>query len=128
MTTQAFFLPIETRPKNFPPLTEMEGKFWHTGIIHDNKVYECFNFGKYSISDFDEVKKQNLINQEAIFLTVDIIDLNKLNSEIISGTSCAEYVARVVNLSKNTGAIKEYWPEQVYDFIINQNRLFQKQN
>jgi len=112
-----FFLPIETRPKEFPPLLKMIGKFWHTGIIYNNKVYECFNFGRNSISDFDEETKNKLENQKAVFVNSKI-NLEKLNLEINSGTDCSEYVARVVELSKTIGSIKNFWPEEVYKKII----------
>ncbi len=112
-----FFLPIETRPKEFPPLLKMVGKFWHTGVIYNNKVYECFNFGRNSISDFDEEVKKKLENQKAVFINSKI-DLEKLNSEINSGTGCSEYVARVVGLSKTAGPLKNLWPEEVYKKII----------
>lgn len=112
-----FFLPIETRPKEFPPLLKMVGKFWHTGIIYDNKVYECFNFGRNSISNFDEETKNKLENQKAVFVNSKI-NLEKLNLEINSETDCSEYVARVIGLSKTTGSIKNFWPEEVYKKII----------
>lgn len=117
MIDQVFFLPIETRPANLPPLIKMEGKFWHTGIIHNGKVYECFNYGRNSISEFDEKRKKETKDQKAIFVDIGV-DKDKLLSEINSGTDCAEYVARVVGLSGNTGDKKEYWPEEVYNFII----------
>lgn len=117
MIDQVFFLPIETRPKSLPPLQKMVGKFWHTGIIHEGKVYECFNHGRNSVSEFDEKRKQELNDQKAVFLDIGV-NKDKLLSEINSGTDCAEYVARVVELSTNTGDKKEYWPEEVYNFII----------
>ena len=112
-----FFLPIETRPKEFPPLLKMVGKFWHTGIIYNGKVYECFNFSKNSISDFNDEFKNKLENQKAVFVDTKI-NLEKLNSEINSGTDCSEYVARVVGLSKNIGPVKVFWPEEVYNYIV----------
>ena len=118
MTAKAFFLPIETRPKSLPPLQKMVGKFWHTGIIHEGKVYECFNFGRNSVSEFDEKKKEDLAEMKAVFVDIDANE-KKLKSEISSGTDCSEYVARVVGMSQNTGDKKEFWPEQVYNFIIN---------
>lgn len=116
MSDQAFFLPVETRSKGLPPLTEMVGKYWHAGIIHDGRVYECFNHGRYSISGLDEAKVNSLKEQKAII--VDIIgDVGKIEGEITSGTSCSEYVARVVGLSSNSGAVKQYWPEEALKFI-----------
>ena len=119
--SQAFFLPIETRPENLPPLIKMEGRFWHTGIIHEDKVYECFNHGRNSISEFDEKRKQELKDQRAVFVDV-VADKEKLLSEINSGTDCSEYVARVVGLSANTGDKKEFWPEQVYDYLLDKKQ------
>lgn len=118
MSDQAFFLPIETRPKNLSPLQKMVGKFWHAGIIHNGKVYECFNFGRNSVSEFDEKRKQELNDQKAVFVDIGV-NKDKLLSEINSGTDCSEYVARVIGLSENNGNKKEYWPEEVYNFIIN---------
>ncbi|MFA6797535.1 MAG: DUF192 domain-containing protein [Candidatus Paceibacterota bacterium] len=112
-----FFLPIETRPKEFPPLLKMVGRFWHTGIIYNNKVYECFNFGRNSISDFDEEVNKKLENQKVVFINSKI-NLEKLDSEISSGTDCSEYVARVVGLSKTAGPVKNFWPEEVYKKIV----------
>lgn len=118
-----FFLPIETRPKDFPPLLKMVGKFWHTGIIYNGKVYECFNFGKNSISDFNEEFKNKLENQKAVFVDVKI-NLEKLNSEINSGTDCSEYAARVIGLSENIGPVKIFWPEEVYSYILKTKKIF----
>jgi len=118
-----FFLPIETRSKEFPPLLKMVGKFWHTGIIYNGKVYECFNFGKNSISDFNKEFKNKLENQKAVFIDTKI-NLEKLNSEIISGTDCSEYVARVIGLSKNIGSVKIFWPEEVYNYILKIKKIF----
>jgi uncharacterized membrane protein (UPF0127 family) len=112
-----FFLPIETRPKEFPQLLKMVGKFWHTGIIYQGKVYECFNFGRNSISDFDEETRKKFEEQKAVFINAKI-NLEKLNSEINSGTDCSEYVARVVGLSKNVGNIKIFWPEEFYKYLL----------
>ena len=122
MTAKAFFLPIETRPKSLPPLQKMVGKFWHTGIIHEGKVYECFNFGRNSVSEFDEKKKEDLAEMKAVFVDIDANE-KKLKPEISSGTDCSEYVARVVGMSQNTGDKKEFWPEQVYDFLVDKKQL-----
>ena len=117
MHDKAFFLPLESRPKNYPPLRKMVGKFWHAGIIHDGKVYECFNYGRKSISDFDEEKKTKLKTMQAVFINVTL-KKDKIDSELNSGIDCSEYVARAVGLSKNSGSKKEYWPEQVYNYIL----------
>jgi len=112
-----FFLPIETRPKDYPPLEKMVGRFWHVGIIHKDKIYECFNYGRKSITNFDVSKEKTLVGMKAIFIDI-IVDESKLNSEIDSGTDCGEYVARVIGLSTNTGSKKQYWPEEVYDYAV----------
>jgi uncharacterized membrane protein (UPF0127 family) len=120
---QIFFLPLETRSKDFPPLLKMVGKFWHTGIIYNGKVYECFNLGRNSVLDFNEEFKNKLENQKAVFINSKI-NLEKLNSEINSGTDCSEYVARVIGLSKNIGPVKIFWPEEVYDYILKTKKIF----
>lgn len=116
MKDQAFFLPLKTRPKELPPLQKMVGRFWHTGIIHNGKVYECFNHERNSITGLKE-RQEDLTKQKAVFVDIDIPEESKIISEIKSGTDCSEYVARVIGMSSNTGAKKEYWPEEVYDFI-----------
>ncbi len=99
----------------------MAGRFWHTGLIHNGKVYECFNFGRKSVRNFDETRKRELIDQKAVFVNM-VPDIDKIHSEINSGTDCSEYVARVVGMSSNTGNKKEYWPEEVYNFILLRNQ------
>jgi len=114
----AFFLPLETRPKDYPALEKMVGKFWHTGIIYENRIFECFNHDRKSIDDFSDSKKKTLADMQAVFVNI-IVNTDKLNSEINSGTDCSEYVARVVGLSANTGSKKQYWPEEVYNYILD---------
>lgn len=122
MSAKAFFLPLETRPQNYPPIPDLVGKFWHAGIIHDGKVYECFNHGRNSISDYNDERNKELEKAGAIFVEI-IPDEGKIDSEITSGTSCSEYVARVVGMSSNTGPKKEFWPEEVLQFILKNNPL-----
>ena len=124
MHDQAFFLPLESRPKNYPPLQKMVGKFWHAGIIHDGKVYECFNYGRNSVSEFDETIKTKLKTTKAVFIKIKL-KKDKIDTELNSGTDCSEYVARAVGLSKNKGTKKEYWPEQVYSYILKHKKLKQ---
>ncbi len=116
MTSQIFFLPLEDRPKDYPPLTNFKGSFWHTGIVSNNKVYECFSQGKYKVSDLNRLKDQEF--KKAVFLDNIDIDDQKLESEIKSGTDCAEYVARCTGLSKLKGKDKgELYPEDVYRLL-----------
>lgn len=120
MKAKIFFLPIETRPESLPPLKEMKGKFWHTGVIVDGKVYECFNHGRHAIGDYDDRKAKELEDMRAVLVETEI-DQDKLKSEIGSGTSCGGYVARVVGLSEETGNVKEYWTEEVYNLLIKRS-------
>ena len=109
-----FFLPIKTRSLNLPDIKlPKDHKFWHTGIIYKNKIYETFNHGKYSISKFN---KKELNIQEAEY-TEYKIDINKLYSELNSGTSCGTYVARVVGVCNSKGSIKTYYPDDIYNII-----------
>lgn len=114
--SKVFFLPLETRPKEYPPLEEMVGRFWHTGIIYENMVYECFNHGRYSVTDFGSGKKEVLKLMNAEFFEASI-DEERMMSELTAGISCSEYVARVVGLSLNNGSVKQYWPEEVYTYL-----------
>ena len=116
MTSKIFFLPVEERPKKYPPLINFKGRFWHTGIILDDKVYECFNYGKNSISNLDKLK--NVEFSKAIYLNNVNVDENKIKSEINSGTDCAEYVARCTRLSKLEGKDKgNLYPEDIFKLL-----------
>ena len=110
-TATIFFLPLEDRPKHFSPLKKFKGNFWHTGIIFNDEVYECFNLGLWSISGIAKLKKDEFKN--AVYIKTKIKG-EKLISELKSGTDCAEYVARCTGLSNSTGSSKgRLWPEDV---------------
>ena len=110
-----FFLSLSDRPKKFPPLKFIKGKFWHTGIIYKDKVYETFNHNKWKISDLSRLNDSGFKN--AIYLNYPI-NTKKLVSELKSGTDCAEYVARVAELTNRKGSDKgNLWSEDVYNLI-----------
>ncbi|GEM_PF-57781 len=119
MKTKIFFLPTATRPDDFPPLPQGFGRFWHTGVIHQGKVYECFGHGKHSVTDWNATKRRELKSSKAVFETV-AIDERRLKSEITSGTSCGEYVARSIGMSQHAGPAKIHAPEEVYRWILKQ--------
>ena len=107
----AFFLPLETRPKEFAPLSNIKN-FWHTGIIFEGRVYECFNSGKHRISEESE-RMPEFTKQKAKFVKT-LIDSDKLKSELTSGTSCDEFVLRATGHSNLTGDNKgTRYPEDV---------------
>jgi hypothetical protein len=113
-----FFIDIEHRPKEFPKLEDSNfKKFWHTGIIYKEKVYECFNHGKYSVKPVVE----RFTNNDYINLTIIKnvkIDNSKLVKEIRSEIDCAEYVARVIGNSSLTGTNKgEKFPDDIYNLL-----------
>jgi len=113
--TSIFFLPLSDRPKKFPLLKFIKGKFWHTGIIYKDKVYETFNHNKWKISDLSRLNDPEFKN--AIYLDYSI-NTKKLVSELKSRTDCAEYVARVSELSNRNGSNKgNLWPEDVYNLM-----------
>lgn len=119
MNAQVFFLPNKNRPKDLPALPAGFGDFWHAGIVYQGSVYECFSQGKHAVSPFDARRQASLLKDAAVFLDANI-DPAKLESEIKSGTSCGEYVARVVGLSQSQGDVKRFSPQEVYDFLNNQ--------
>ena len=118
----AFFLPVETRPKEMHELTDSRfNKYWHVGIIYQGKVYETFNSGKYDISEVLK-RGQELLKQKAVFVSISEIDRKKLEMEIISGTSCDEYVLRCIGISDRKGNDKgDRFPDDVYDLLIGKN-------
>lgn len=119
MNAKIFFLPLETRPGDLAPLPQGFGRFWHTGVIYDGKVYECFSQGKHAITPLDANMTAAWEKPKAVFLNADI-DSQTLENEIASGTSCGEYVARVVGLSDGRGDVKRFTPQEVYDYLNNQ--------
>lgn len=113
-----YFLPTEFRPITLPPLPIIlkDSKYWHTGIAYNNKCYECFNFGRYRISQLKKRYKEFPIGH-VDFINY-YIDLHKLQSEINSGTSCSEYVAKVTGLSNRTGYNKGiYFPDDIFRIL-----------
>lgn len=122
LTTTIFFLSLEDRPKDFPPLKNFKDCFWHCGIISESKIYECFNFGKWKISSLE--RKNDPEFKNAVYLETKI-DTEKLTSEIKSGTDCAEFVARCANLSNLNGSSKgDLWPEDVYNLLQKKHGPF----
>jgi len=115
-----YFLPTRYRPHNLPPLPPRmrRSMFWHVGITYSGKCYECFNYGKYRIT-LTRIRYKEFPNGKAVFIDNNDIDINKLRSEIISGTDCAEYVARVIGLSDKTGLDKgKYYPDDLYNILF----------
>jgi len=111
---EVFFLPTKTRPGTLGKLNK-KMEYWHTGIIYDNKVYECLNNSKYSITKEDERVKE-LSKQKAIYIEKKI-DIKKLESEIKSGTSCSTYVARCLGIDDSKGSEKTIYPDELYEKI-----------
>ena len=106
-----FFLP-KTKDKI------MIGNYWHTGIIYNGNVYETFNHGHNAITSsakrLPELKKEN-----AVFLDTKIYP-EKLEREIKSGTSCEQFVLRVIGMSVLKGDDKGHLqPGEVYTMIKN---------
>jgi len=123
-TATIFFLPLEDRPKHFSPLKKFKGKFWHTGIIFNDEIYECFNFGLWSISGIAKLKKDEFKN--AIYVKAKIKG-EKLMGELKSGTDCAEYVARCTGLSELTGNKKgTSWPEDILSKLRERKKKMKK--
>lgn len=87
-TATIFFLPMKTRPSHFPKIN-MKGKYWHTGVIYQGKVYETFNRGKYRVSA-ERDRKDSFDNMDADFIYNVPIDPKKLHSELKTGTSFDE--------------------------------------
>jgi hypothetical protein len=114
---QIFFLPVLSRPADFLP-AKIKGNYWHTGIVFDGRVYETFNEGRHSIKPAEQRMKE-LATQNAEFVHNVSVNTEKLESEILSGTSCGEYVARVIGMSNDTGPKKTHWPQDVYDYLKN---------
>lgn len=113
---QAFFLPVETRPKEYPALTKPMGKFWHTGIVKGDKVFETFNNCKYKVSSVDD-RLPELVAQNAKFVPVKA-STRKLKKEIKSGTSCDEFVLRSTGHSGLSGSDKgNKFPEDVFNIL-----------
>lgn len=114
-----FFLPVETRPKSLPTFSHPSIKtFWHTGIVHNNYVYETFNYGKYSKKQAKN-RGQDLLEQKAIFVRINNLSEHRLETELYSGTSCDEYVLRCLELSDRKGSDKgDKFPDDVYEIVL----------
>lgn len=116
-----FFLPLSSRPENLPPLSSsFKGKFWHTGIIYNERVYEAFGLTKrHSI--------RNIINPDVQDMLKDAVEVwftintRKLLWELNSGTDCATYVARVIGMDLVTKDDEKspYYPEDILHYIEN---------
>lgn len=113
-----FFLPLATRPKTLPKFQHPNiKKFWHTGIIHKGKVFETFNFGGNSVGDL-AARGEELVGQRAVFIRAPLILEGKLKSEIKSGTSCDEFVLRVIGVSERKGDDKgNMFPDDVFTLL-----------
>jgi len=114
-----FFLPKTTRPRNLPRVEHPRIKrFWHTGVVFQGKVYETFNFEKFSIGELP-FRGKELLSQRAVFCEVHILD-ERLENELKSGTSCDEFVLRVPGHSQRTGNDKgDQCPDDVYKLICS---------
>ena len=113
-----FFLPVNTRPKEYPPLPSPMNrhKFWHTGIIYKDKVYETFNKDRYSVKPLSD-RLPELKDAEAVYVDHVILP-EKLKEHIKSGTSCGQFVLRTIGKSDLKGSDKgEYYPQDVYNMI-----------
>lgn len=109
-----FFLPINTRPNHYPPI-KIPGSYWHTGVIYAGKVYECFNYEKYSVSNLEE-RKPELDRQKARYVPFRVFP-SKLD-EVKSGTSCENFVLRAIGISRLIGPNKgELYPQDAYNII-----------
>jgi len=116
LAAEAFFLPTKTRPSSLPPLKRDIGKYWHTGIVHDDKVYETFNQGRHRVASLAK-RGPELIAQGAEFLPAQVDPL-RLRKEIRSGTSCDEFVLRVTGHSNRSGADKgKKYPDDVHQAL-----------
>ena len=112
-----FFLPVEDRPSELPPLPEemADSKFWHVGIIYKSQAYETFNHARNSVSDADSrISHRSFKN---IVFTSYPINTARMLSEIDSGTDCATYVGRVLGMSDTVGYEKDpkIWPDTIFE-------------
>jgi hypothetical protein len=86
-----FLLKLKDRPKKYPKIN-LIGKYWHTGIIYRNKVYETFSNNKFNISNFNN---KQFLNAE--FYLIKIKDPKKLRKFIELGLPCDNFVNKVLN-------------------------------
>jgi len=112
-TATIFFVPFN--PKSFEKHI-VKGDLQHTGVIYNGTVYETFNHGKFNVES-ESTRKPELEKQNAIFFQYPIIP-NKL-SEVNSGTSCEQFVLRVMGKSNLIGPNKgSLYPQDVHDLYF----------
>lgn len=119
-----FVVKTESRPDEYPELEfDKMKKYYHIGIIYKGMVYETFDKGRFNKSKFT-IEKNRINDDTSVFLTNVEIDLNKLEDELKSGTSCDEYVARVTGISNRSGDDKgDLFPIDVYDKLKNNENV-----
>ena len=76
----------------------------------------------------EEHRRAELEEQGAVFFNA-LIQPEKLSSELKSGTSCEQFVLRVLGLSELTGGDKgSLWPDDVYKMLKEGSKIMQKFN
>lgn len=94
----------------------MVGEYWHCGIIYNEQVYEAFDDGHNSIVHASK-RMPELKKEQAVFVETKIYP-DKLDQEVKSGTSCDQFVMRVLGMSSLKGADKgNLQPSDVYKVI-----------
>ena len=97
-----FYLPTSLRRISYPPLEKDTGKWWHTGIIYKNRVYECFGKKKNSITNLKD-RKSVLDNLGAVYYLYYISNVEeKIKNNINKGYSCDNFVEAVLEKHLNT--------------------------
>jgi len=106
-----FFLHLDSRDKAWPSFPPGHGEFWHTGIVVDGWLHECFSAGKFARAPANMWKAPAA--GKSVWCVANV-DKGKVKSELESGTDCAEYVARCLGMSWRTGPSKgTLWPSDV---------------
>lgn len=107
--TYVFLLPIKNRPTQILPIN-IRGKYWHTGIIQDGKVYETFSNHKFKISDFNE--------NDSIFFGMELIEVPRIEESLLQellqkGLPCDNYVNSVLGfpLTKDKTIVRVNFPK-----------------
>ncbi len=96
-----FYLPSNLRPKSYPPLERDIGKWWHTGIIYKDKIYECLRFRRHNISDIKD-RKLDLDKLGAIYYSHYIFNVKEnIYKNINKGYSCDNFVEAVIGYPLN---------------------------
>ncbi|MFH0906075.1 MAG: hypothetical protein V1824_01940 [archaeon] len=94
-----FLLHKQDRPSDLPPLEfELEGEFWHCGIIYKDKVYETFGSGRYSITD---LKDRETDLEKAEVISMELKHPENLNLFVIRGQPSDNFVNSVLGLPLN---------------------------